>query len=180
VIGAGHAGCEAAWAAARLGCRVGLVTLSPDTVALMPCNPAIGGTAKGHLVREIDAMGGLMGRAIDRRPPVQIAQPQSRSGGLVPARAGGQAALRPWVKDALTAEPNITWLYRRAGQLRLEGGRVTGLAFEDGDEVTCRSLVITTGTFLNGLVHIGDEQRPAAGPANRRRANSRIAARVRL
>jgi tRNA uridine 5-carboxymethylaminomethyl modification enzyme len=65
VIGSGHAGCEAAWAAARLGCRVGLCTLSADTVALMPCNPAIGGTAKGHLVREIDALGGLMARAID-------------------------------------------------------------------------------------------------------------------
>jgi tRNA uridine 5-carboxymethylaminomethyl modification enzyme len=65
VIGAGHAGCEAAWAAARLGCRVGLCTLSADTVALMPCNPAIGGTAKGHLVREIDALGGLMGLAAD-------------------------------------------------------------------------------------------------------------------
>ena len=65
VIGAGHAGCEAAWAAARMGARVAVCTLSPDTVALMPCNPAIGGTAKGHLVREIDAMGGLMGMAID-------------------------------------------------------------------------------------------------------------------
>ena len=66
VVGAGHAGCEAAWAAARLGCRVAIVTLSADTVALMPCNPAIGGTAKGHLVREIDAMGGAMARATDR------------------------------------------------------------------------------------------------------------------
>jgi tRNA uridine 5-carboxymethylaminomethyl modification enzyme len=65
VIGAGHAGCEAAWAASRVGCRVGLVSLSAETVALMPCNPAIGGTAKGHLVREIDALGGLMGLAID-------------------------------------------------------------------------------------------------------------------
>ena len=162
VIGAGHAGCEAAWAAARLGCRVGLVTLSPDTVALMPCNPAIGGTAKGHLVREIDAMGGLMGRAIDRTGLQFKLLNRSRGPAVWSPRA--QADKRRyghWVKDALTAEPNISWLYRRAGQLRLEGGRVTGLAFEDGDEVTCRSLVITTGTFLNGLVHIGDEQRPA-------------------
>src|SRR6187399_985448 len=150
VIGAGHAGCEAAWAAARMGCRVGLVTLSPDTVALMPCNPAIGGTAKGHLVREIDAMGGLMGRAIDRTGLQFKLLNRSRGPAVWSPRA--QADKRRygrWVKDALTAEPNITWLYRRAGQLRLEGGRVTGLAFEDGDEVTCRSLVITTGTFLN-------------------------------
>ena len=66
-----------------------------------------------------------------------------------------------WMRDALSAEPNITWLYRRAGRMLLEGGRIRGLAFEEGDEVSCRALVITTGTFLNGLVHIGDEQRPS-------------------
>ena len=95
VIGAGHAGCEAAYAAARLGAHVGLCTLTTDTVAHMPCNPAIGGTAKGHLVREIDALGGLMG-ARDRRDrdSVQAAQSQPRAGGLVAARAGGQEGLR--------------------------------------------------------------------------------------
>ena len=95
VIGAGHAGCEAAFAAARLGARVGLCTLSRDTVAHMPCNPAIGGTAKGHLVREIDALGGLMGRAIDATGIQFKLLNRSRGpGGLVAARAGGQEGLR--------------------------------------------------------------------------------------
>jgi tRNA uridine 5-carboxymethylaminomethyl modification enzyme len=162
VIGAGHAGCEAAWATARLGCRVGLVTLSPDTVALMPCNPAIGGTAKGHLVREIDALGGLMGRAIDATGLQFKLLNRSRGPAVWSPRA--QADKRrygQWVKDALSAEPNITWLFRRAGHLVLEGDRITGLAFEDGGPLTCRALIVTTGTFLNGLVHVGDEQRPA-------------------
>jgi tRNA uridine 5-carboxymethylaminomethyl modification enzyme len=166
VIGAGHAGCEAAYAAARMGCRVGLCTLSPDTVALMPCNPAIGGTAKGHLVREIDALGGLMGLAIDATGIQFKLLNRSRGPAVWSPRA--QADKRrygAWVRAALDAEPNITWLFRRAGEVLTEGGRVTGLAFEDGDRVTCRSLVVTTGTFLNGLVHVGDEQRPA-GRAN--------------
>ncbi len=89
VIGAGHAGCEAAWAASRLGLSVGLCTLSVETIGHMPCNPAIGGTAKGHIVREIDALGGLMGRAIDcHRAPVQAAEPEPRSCGVVTAGAG--------------------------------------------------------------------------------------------
>jgi len=166
VIGAGHAGCEAAYAAARIGCRVGLCTLSPDTVALMPCNPAIGGTAKGHLVREIDALGGLMGLAIDATGIQFKLLNRSRGPAVWSPRA--QADKRrygAWVRAALDAEPNITWLFRRAGEVLTEGGRVTGLAFEDGDRVTCRSLIVTTGTFLNGLVHVGDEQRPA-GRAN--------------
>jgi len=162
VIGAGHAGCEAAWAAARLGCRVGLCTLSPDTVGLMPCNPAIGGTAKGHLVREIDAMGGLMGLAIDATG-IQFKMLNRSRGPAVwsPRAQADKRRYGAWVREALSAEPGITWLFRRAGRVVTSGGRVTGLAFEDGDAVSCRSLVVTTGTFLNGLVHIGDEQRPS-------------------
>jgi tRNA uridine 5-carboxymethylaminomethyl modification enzyme len=162
VIGAGHAGCEAAWAAARLGCRVGLCTLGPETVALMPCNPAIGGTAKGHLVREVDALGGLMGLAIDATGIQFKLLNRSRGPAVWSPRA--QADKRrygAWVRDTLSAEPNITWLFRRAGRVLVERGRVAGLAFEDGDAATCRALVVTTGTFLNGLVHIGDEQRPS-------------------
>ena len=166
IIGAGHAGCEAAWAAARLGCRVGLCTLSPETVALMPCNPAIGGTAKGHLVREIDAMGGLMGLAIDATGIQFKLLNRSRGPAVWSPRA--QADKRrygQWMHERLSAEPNVSWLYRRAGRILTKSGRVTGLGFEDGGEVTCGALVVTTGTFLNGLVHIGDEQRPA-GRAN--------------
>jgi tRNA uridine 5-carboxymethylaminomethyl modification enzyme len=162
VIGAGHAGVEAAWAAARLGCHVGLCTLSAATVALMPCNPAIGGTAKGHLVREIDAVGGLMGQAIDATGIQFRLLNRSRGPAVWSPRA--QADKRrygAWVRDALAAEPNITWLFRRAGRILSARGRVAGLAFEDGESVACRAIVVTTGTFLNGLVHVGDEQRPA-------------------
>ncbi len=162
VIGAGHAGVEAAWAAARMGCRVGLCTLSPDTVALMPCNPAVGGTAKGHLVREIDALGGLMGHAIDATGIQFKLLNRSRGPAVWSPRAqADKKRYGAWVKDALSAEPNITWLYERAGTVLVENNRIVGLAFEDGSIVGCRALVVTTGTFLNGLVHIGDVQRPA-------------------
>ena len=162
VIGAGHAGCEAAWAAARLGCHVGLCTLTPETVALMPCNPAIGGTAKGHLVREIDALGGLMGLATDATGLQFKLLNRSRGPAVWSPRA--QADKRrygAWVRETLSAEPNITWLFDRAGALVISGGRVTGLAFEGGRAVSCGAIVVTTGTFLNGLVHVGDEQIPA-------------------
>ena len=162
VIGAGHAGCEAAWAAARMGLRVGLCTLSPETVALMPCNPAVGGTAKGHLVREIDALGGLMGLAIDATGIQFKLLNRSRGPAVWSPRA--QADKRRYgalVRERLSAESNITWLFRRAGSIVVERGVIAGLAFEDGDRVTCRSLVVTTGTFLNGLVHVGSEQHPA-------------------
>jgi tRNA uridine 5-carboxymethylaminomethyl modification enzyme len=162
VIGAGHAGCEAAWAAARMGCRVGIVTLGAETVALMPCNPAIGGTAKGHLVREIDALGGLMGRAIDATGLQFKLLNRSRGPAVWSPRAqADKKAYGRWMRETLSADSNITWLFQRAGRLLIENGRVCGLAFEDGGQVTCDAIVVTTGTFLNGLVHIGDEQKPS-------------------
>src|SRR6266481_5933664 len=162
VIGAGHAGVEAAHAAARLGCSVGLCTLSNDTVAHMPCNPAIGGTAKGHLVREIDALGGLMGRAIDATGIQFKLLNRSRGPAVWSPRAQADKKIYGrWVKAALDAEPNVEWVLGKAGRILVEHGRVAGLALEGGDACVCRSLVITTGTFLNGLVHIGPEQHPA-------------------
>jgi tRNA uridine 5-carboxymethylaminomethyl modification enzyme len=162
VVGAGHAGCEAAYAAARLGARVAICTLSQDTVAHMPCNPAIGGTAKGHLVREIDALGGLMGRAIDATG-IQFKLLNRGRGPAVwsPRAQADKRIYGQWVRRALVAEPNIGWLIGRAGRLLIERGRIVGLALEDGDAYGCKALVLTTGTFLNGLIHIGEEQMPA-------------------
>src|SRR5512134_2237497 len=127
VIGAGHAGVEAAYAAARLGCAVGLCTLSRDTVAHMPCNPAIGGTAKGHLVREIDALGGLMARAIDATGIQFKLLNRSRGPAVWSPRA--QADKRrygAWVAAALEREPNISWLFGKAGRIDVTRGRVVG------------------------------------------------------
>src|SRR5690242_192778 len=134
VVGAGHAGCEAAYAAARIGARVGLCTLSPDTVAHMPCNPAVGGTAKGHLVREIDALGGLMGRAIDATGIQFKLLNRSRGPAVWSPRAQADKKIySQWVKTVLDAEPNIEWLIGKAGALLVDHhdrGRIVGLAME--------------------------------------------------
>jgi tRNA uridine 5-carboxymethylaminomethyl modification enzyme len=162
VIGAGHAGVEAAYSAARLGCSVGLCTLSKETVAHMPCNPAVGGTAKGHLVREIDALGGLMGRAIDATGIQFKLLNRSRGPAVWSPRAqADKKRYGAWVASALSAEQNITWLLGKAGRILTAHGRVVGLAMEGGNEFQCGALVVTTGTFLNGLIHIGCEQRAA-------------------
>src|SRR5690242_1783025 len=162
VIGAGHAGAEAARAAARLGCHVAVCTLSAAAVGHMPCNPAIGGTAKGHLVREIDALGGLMGRAIDATGIQFKLLNRSRGPAVWSPRAqADKHVYGQWVAHALRHEPNITWIIGMAGRVLVSNGRIVGLAMEDGDAHTCDALVITTGTFLNGLIHVGAEQRPA-------------------
>jgi tRNA uridine 5-carboxymethylaminomethyl modification enzyme len=166
VIGAGHAGCEAAYAAARLGRHVAICTLTPETVAHMPCNPAIGGTAKGHLVAEIDALGGLMGRAIDATGIQFKVLNRSRGPAVWSPRAqADKKQYGRWILETLQREKNIGWIFGRAGRILVENGRVVGLALEDGPRYACNALIITTGTFLNGLVHIGPEQRPA-GRAN--------------
>jgi tRNA uridine 5-carboxymethylaminomethyl modification enzyme len=162
VVGAGHAGVEAAFAAARMGRRVGLCTLAAGTVAHMPCNPAIGGTAKGHLVREIDALGGLMGLAIDATGIQFRLLNRSRGPAVWSPRAqADKRRYSQWVRNRLEQEPNITWLFGKAGRILVDDGRVRGLAFEDGETFECAALVITTGTFLNGLIHIGPEQHVA-------------------
>src|SRR5438874_7222808 len=118
VIGAGHAGVEAAWAAARMGRDVAICTLSMDTIAHMPCNPAIGGTAKGHLVREIDALGGLMGRAIDATAIQFKLLNRSRGPAVWSPRAqADKKRYAAWVTAELSTEPNITWLLGKAGRI---------------------------------------------------------------
>jgi tRNA uridine 5-carboxymethylaminomethyl modification enzyme len=165
IIGAGHAGCEAAHAAARLGLRVGLCTLSAGTVAHMPCNPAIGGTAKGHLVREIDALGGLMGQAIDATGLQFKLLNRSRGPAVWSPRAqADKRRYSAWMRARLAAEPGIEWLFGKAGDIQVQSGRVTGLRFEDGRTLGCGALVVTTGTFLNGVIHVG-RRRSAAGRA---------------
>src|SRR5262250_3232775 len=158
VIGAGHAGCEAAFAAARLGGAVGLCTLSMDTVAHMPCNPAIGGTAKGHLVREIDALGGLMGRAIDSTGIQFKLLNRSRGPAVWSPRAqADKKRYSAWMRAALESEPNISWIVGQVGSIEVAHGRVVGLTMVEGDRYQCGAVIVTTGTFLNGLIHIGPE-----------------------
>ena len=162
VVGAGHAGCEAAYAAARLGATVGLCTMSMDTVAQMPCNPAVGGTAKGHLVREIDALGGLMGRAIDATAIQFKLLNRSRGPAVWSPRAqADKRVYSDWVRRALSAQAQIEWILGAVADLDVSHGRIAGLTLESGESHEASAVVITTGTFLNGLIHIGPEQRPA-------------------
>ncbi len=156
VIGAGHAGCEAANAAAVVGAKTAVITFSLDLIAQMSCNPAIGGIAKGHLVREIDALGGLMGRVIDQTGIQFRVLNRSRGPAVQAPRAQADRALyRHQMRRELEAIPN---LYLRQGEvvrILAEDGRVIGVELMDGRLLRAEAVVITTGTFLNGLIHIG-------------------------
>jgi tRNA uridine 5-carboxymethylaminomethyl modification enzyme len=161
VVGAGHAGCEAAAAAARMGLSTALLTVKLDDTAKMSCNPAIGGIAKGHMVRELDALGGVMARVTDRAG-IQFKTLNRGRGPAVwsPRAQCDKARYSVEMAALLETVPNLTRVLGVANHVRLERGRVTALELADGRRLTCRACVITPGTFLNGLIHIGDTQVP--------------------
>jgi tRNA uridine 5-carboxymethylaminomethyl modification enzyme len=162
VVGAGHAGCEAAWAAAALGCTVGVCTLSEHTIATMPCNPAVGGTAKGQLVREIDALGGLMGLAIDATGIQFKVLNQSRGPAVWAPRAqADKRRYAAWVAQAIRGVRGISLIEGQVGRVTLSGSAVTGVELVGGETLSASTVVVTTGTFLNGVIHVGDDRRPA-------------------
>ncbi len=162
VIGAGHAGCEAALASARMGCATLLLTLDLDKIALMPCNPAIGGVAKGHMVYEIDALGGQMARVIDQTG-IQFRMLNASKG---PAVQGNRAQAdkhqyKTEMRSVLEAQGNLAIAKEEAEELLVEGGVIRGLRTAQGNEYAAGAVVITTGTFLRGLVHVGMNSHPA-------------------
>ena len=161
VIGAGHAGCEAALAAARSGCSTAVITLRVGAVARMSCNPAIGGLAKGHLVREIDALGGAMGRIADACGIQFRLLNRSRGPAVRGPRAQQDKELyHRTMLEELRATPNLELLEGEVADLMIEDGRISGVGLADGREVEALTVVMTTGTFLRGLMHVGAEQTP--------------------
>jgi tRNA uridine 5-carboxymethylaminomethyl modification enzyme len=162
VIGGGHAGCEAAAAAARLGARTALVTHRFATVGAMSCNPAIGGLGKGHLVREIDALDGLMGLVADQGG-IQFRVLNRRKGPAVrgPRAQADRKLYAAAMQRAIRAIANLTVMEAEAEDLRIADGRVSGVVLADGRVLGAGAVVLTTGTFLRGLIHIGERQTPA-------------------
>ncbi|HTB16127.1 MAG TPA: tRNA uridine-5-carboxymethylaminomethyl(34) synthesis enzyme MnmG [Bryobacteraceae bacterium] len=171
VVGAGHAGCEAARACARLGLKTAIVTMNLDLIAQMSCNPAVGGIAKGHLVREIDALGGIMGEITDA-VGIQFRLLNTSRGPAVwsPRAQCDKKQYRLRMREILENEPNLRILQAEVAQLIISNRRVTGVQLRDGRSFNCAAVVVTTGTFLNGLAHIGEAKvncgRSGEAPSN--------------
>ena len=159
VVGAGHAGCEAARASARMGLRTAMVTMNLDLVAQMSCNPAIGGIAKGHLVREIDALGGVMGELADA-VGIQFRLLNTSRGPAVwsPRAQMDKKMYRLRMREVLEKEPNLRIKQAEVVALTIQNGRVTGVQLRDGRAIEAGAVIVTTGTFLNGLAHVGEMQ----------------------
>jgi tRNA uridine 5-carboxymethylaminomethyl modification enzyme len=162
VVGGGHAGTEAAAAAARCGSRTALVTHKFSTIGEMSCNPAIGGLGKGHLVREVDALDGIMGRAADAGG-IQFRLLNRSKGPAVrgPRAQADRTLYRNAVQEQISAQENLTVIEGAVASFQLEDQQVTGISLEDGRQFSAGAVVLTTGTFLGGLIHIGDETTPA-------------------
>src|SRR5438552_16144464 len=162
VVGGGHAGCEAAAAAARMGAKAALVTHRFATIGAMSCNPAIGGLGKGHLVREIDALDGLMGRVADLGG-IQFRVLNRRKGPAVrgPRAQADRRLYAAAMQAAIRDTANLTVIEGEADDLMMTAGRVCGLKLADGCELGAGAVVLTTGTFLRGLIHVGVQQTPA-------------------
>ncbi len=161
VVGGGHAGTEAAHAAARVGARTALITLRADAIGVMSCNPAIGGLGKGHLVREIDAMDGVMGRVADRAG-IQFRLLNRRKGPAVqgPRAQSDRKIYRTEMQRETLQQPNLTVVEGEAVDFLMKNDTVSGVVLADGSEVSAGAVVLTTGTFLRGVIHIGDQSRP--------------------
>ena len=162
VVGGGHAGCEAAAASARLGVATALVTHKFATIGEMSCNPAIGGLGKGHLVREIDAMDGLMGHVADAAG-IQFRVLNRRKGPAVrgPRAQADRKLYRAAMQAAILAQPNLTLIEGEVDDIQVTNGAVSGVVLLDGRQISTKAVVLTTGTFLRGLIHRGEETTPA-------------------
>ena len=162
VVGGGHAGTEAAAASARMGAKTALITMQKDKIGEMSCNPAIGGLGKGHLVREIDALDGLMARAIDKAG-IQFRMLNKSRGPAVhgPRAQADRALYRKAIQSLLAEEDNLTIIEGAVASFIIEAGEARGLTTEDGTAFHCGAIVLTTGTFLGGLIHLGTERTPA-------------------
>jgi tRNA uridine 5-carboxymethylaminomethyl modification enzyme len=161
VIGGGHAGAEAAHAAARTGAHTALITLSTEGIGVMSCNPAIGGLGKGHLVREIDALDGVMGCVADRAG-IQFRLLNRRKGPAVqgPRAQADRKIYRTEMQRILAAQRSLTIIEGEAADFMMAGRAVAGVILADGSEIPARAVILTTGTFLRGVIHIGDVSRP--------------------
>ncbi|MCD1624989.1 tRNA uridine-5-carboxymethylaminomethyl(34) synthesis enzyme MnmG [Seohaeicola saemankumensis] len=168
VVGGGHAGAEAAHAAARMGARTALVTLTCASIGIMSCNPAIGGLGKGHLVREIDAMDGVMGRVADKSG-IQFRLLNRRKGPAVqgPRAQSDRKVYREAMQVELSGRENLTVIEGEVVDLIMQDRRVSGVTLADGSQLAARSVILTTGTFLRGVIHIGDVARPGGRMGDR-------------